>query len=75
MSLLLTKASLEKNPWLWNEAIDVISKDAEFLRLSYPLFDQWFSTKVQPGIYKGERTLLIREARFYGCRISYPKTH
>lgn len=59
MSLLLTKASLEKNPWLWNEAIDVISKDAEFLRLSYPLFDQWFSTKVQPGIYKGERTLLI----------------
>lgn len=59
MSLLLTKASLEQDPWLLNEAIDVISQDAEFLRSSYPLFDQWFSTKVQPGIYTGERTLLI----------------
>lgn len=59
MSLLLTKASLEQNPWLLNEAINVISQDADFLRSSYPLFDQWFSSKVQPGIYTGERTLLI----------------
>lgn len=61
MSLVLTKASLEQAPWLLSEAVDVISQDAEFLRSSYPLFDQWLATKVLPGIYTGERTLLIEK--------------
>lgn len=61
MSLVLTKASLKQAPWLLSEATNVISKDAEFLRSSYPLFDEWFATKVVPGICTGERTLLIEK--------------
>ncbi|MFH1987998.1 MAG: GNAT family N-acetyltransferase [Pseudomonadota bacterium] len=61
MSLLLTKDTLGQDPSLLNEAINVISQDAEFLRSSYPLFDQWFAQKVLPGIYTGERTLLIEK--------------
>lgn len=61
MSLVLTKASLKQAPWLLREATDVIYQDAEFLRSSYPLFDQWFATKVLPGICTGERTVLIEK--------------
>jgi GNAT superfamily N-acetyltransferase len=61
MSLLLTKASLTTKPWLLDEALNVISQDAEFLRSSYPQFDKWFASKVLPGIIAGERTLLIEE--------------
>jgi len=61
MSLLLTKASLETSPWLLGEALKIVSQDAEFLRSSYPHFDEWFASKVLPGIYSGERTLLVEE--------------
>ena len=61
MSQILTKASLERAPWLLSEAVNYISQDAELLRSSYPLFDQWFTTKVLPGIHEGERTLLIEK--------------
>ncbi|MEN9480446.1 MAG: hypothetical protein RLZZ298_1841 [Pseudomonadota bacterium] len=61
MTLLLTKISLEQNPCLLDEAINVIYQDSNFLRSSYPLFDQWFTQKVLPGIYSGERTLLIEK--------------
>jgi hypothetical protein len=61
MSMLLTKASLTTSPWLMDEALSIVSQDAEFLRSSYPHFDRWFSSKVLPGIYTGERTLLIEE--------------
>lgn len=61
MSVLLTKASLSTDPSLLEEVLNVVSQDAEFLRSSYPHFDDWFARKVIPGIYKGERTLLIEE--------------
>lgn len=61
MSLMLTKASVEDAPWLVTEAADIISQDSQILRASYPGFDQWFATKVLPGIYSGERTLLIEK--------------
>jgi GNAT superfamily N-acetyltransferase len=61
MSLLLTKNCLMTTPWLLDEALKAISQDAEFLRSSYPRFDEWFASKVIPGIYTGERTLLIEE--------------
>lgn len=59
MSLLLTKASLTASPWLLEEAMKIVSQDAEFLRSSYPQFDKWFASKVLPGIQAGERTLLV----------------
>ncbi|SDA13158.1 Acetyltransferase (GNAT) family protein [Nitrosospira sp. Nsp18] len=61
MSLVLTKASLERAPWLLSKTLNIVSQDAEFLRSSYPLFDQWFVSKVLPGIHTGVRTLLIEE--------------
>lgn len=61
MNLILTQDSLKKAPWLLNEAIDAISQDCDFLRSRYPLFDEWFVTKVLPGIFTGERTLLIEK--------------
>lgn len=59
MSYLLTKASLEQSPWLLDEVLSLASEDVEFLRFSYPQFDNWFATKVIPGILEGERTLLL----------------
>jgi GNAT superfamily N-acetyltransferase len=53
------------------EALRVVAQDAEFLRSSYPQFDEWFATKVIPGIYAGERTLLLetRDAAAVGLLI------
>ncbi|WP_247317507.1 GNAT family N-acetyltransferase [Ralstonia pseudosolanacearum] len=59
MSYLLTKASLEQSPWLLDEVLGLASEDVEFLRFSYPQFENWFATKVIPGILEGERTLLL----------------
>ncbi|MDR5759753.1 GNAT family N-acetyltransferase [Caballeronia sp. LZ035] len=59
MNYLLTKASLERSPWLLDEALRLAAEDAAFLRFSYPQFDDWFATKVIPGIRNGERTMLI----------------
>ncbi|MEC5407311.1 hypothetical protein VOM14_17340 [Paraburkholderia sp. MPAMCS5] len=59
MNYLLTKASLEQSPWLLDEVLRLASEDVEFLRLNYPHFDNWFATKVIPGIRQGERTLLL----------------
>ena len=61
MTLLLTQASLERDPHLLGEALRVITQDAEFLRASYPQFDKWFACKVLPGLFAGERTVLIEE--------------
>lgn len=61
MSLIINKATLAQAPWLLNDALDVISQDAAFLRSSYPHFDRWFASKVIPGIRAGERTLLLEE--------------
>jgi GNAT superfamily N-acetyltransferase len=64
MSLLLTKTSLAAAPWLMEGMLRVVSQDADFLRSSYPQFDLWFASKVLPGIYAGERTVLIEERGF-----------
>lgn len=61
MALLLTQESLVNSPHLLADALRMMSQDAEFLRSSYPLFDGWLAEKVLPGIYAGERTLLIEE--------------
>jgi GNAT superfamily N-acetyltransferase len=61
MSLLLTKASVTASPWLLDAALKVVCQDSDFLRSSYPHFDKWFASKVLPGIYAGERTLLVEE--------------
>jgi len=59
--MLLTQDSLERDPRLLGEALRVITQDAEFLRASYPHFDKWFACKVLPGLFAGERTVLIEE--------------
>jgi GNAT superfamily N-acetyltransferase len=59
MSYLLTKASLQQSPWLLEKVLRLASEDVDFLRFSYPQFDNWFATKVIPGIRDGERTLLL----------------
>jgi hypothetical protein len=59
MRLLLTKVSLTTSPWLVDEALKIVSQDVEFLRSSYPQFNEWFTLKVLPGIHTGERTLLV----------------
>ena len=53
MSLVLTKASLERAPWLLSKTLSIVSQDAQFLRSSYPLFDQWFVSKVLPESIRG----------------------
>lgn len=59
MTLVLTKSSLKVSPWLLDEAVKIVSQDAQFLRSCYPRFDEWFALKVLPGISAGERTLLV----------------
>lgn len=61
MTLLLTQDNLERDPHLLGEALRVITQDAEFLRASYPQFDRWLACKVLPGLFAGERTVLIEE--------------
>lgn len=59
MRLLVNQASVTRDPSLVEQSLCHICSDAEFLRSSYPRFDQWFTSKVLPGIYTGERSLLI----------------
>lgn len=61
MRLLLNQDVVSRNPGLVGQTLHLIRADAEFLRSSYPDFDQWFASKVLPGIYTGERTLLLEE--------------
>lgn len=61
MSLLLTKVSLERSPWLLDEAVRVLRQDSTFMRSSYPHFESWLSSKVLPGLCTGERTVVIEQ--------------
>lgn len=61
MSLLLTQKNLHSDPSLLGEALRVIAQDVGFLRASYPYFDKWLACKVLPGLFTGERTVLIEE--------------
>lgn len=61
MRLLLSRSTVEATPELMFEFLTTVGDDIEFLRSSYPLFDDWFLTKVIPGIYQGERTVVIEQ--------------
>lgn len=61
MSLLLNQDAVANEPLLVRRGLQCIAADAGFLRSSYPNFDDWFMTRVLPGIYTGERTLIIEE--------------
>jgi len=71
MTLLLNQHAVMHDPCLVQQSLRHIGADAEFLRSSYPNFDHWFVSKVLPGIYTGERTLLIeqRESKVVGLLI------
>lgn len=61
MSLLLNQDSVTREPSLVAQGLRCMAADAGFLRSSYPHFDDWFMSKVLPGIFTGERTLIIEE--------------
>lgn len=61
MSVLLTQDAVTRDPSLVGKGLRCMAADTEFLRSSYPNFDDWFMSKVLPGIYTGERTLIIEE--------------
>lgn len=71
MTVLLNKDSVSRDPYLVEQSVRLLGADAEFLRSSYPHFDNWFASKVLPGIYTGERTLLLeqRESSVVGLLI------
>ena len=62
MRLLLSRSTVETRPELMVEFLTAAVEDIHFLRASYPRFDEWMLKKVVPGIYRGERTVVI-EAR------------
>ena len=59
MRLLLNQKSVNENPLLLINLLDLIEQDVQFLKASYPLFNEWLIKKVVPGICIGERTALI----------------
>lgn len=66
MRLLLNQKTVSDQPALLFDLLSLIELDAQFLRASYPLFNNWLAKKVVPGICAGERTVLIE------CRESAP---
>lgn len=61
MSLLLNRDTLQRNPRLLSEGLHSMTQDAQFLKANYPGFDKWFACKVLPGLFAGERTVMIEE--------------
>lgn len=61
MRQLLSRSTVEARPELMFEFLSAVGDDIEFLRASYPRFDEWFLRKVIPGIYQGERTAVIEQ--------------
>lgn len=59
MRLLLNQQSVNGNPALLFDLLNLIEQDVQFLKASYPLFNDWLTKKVVPGICNGERTVLI----------------
>lgn len=59
MRLLLNQKSVYERPALLFDLLGLIEEDARFLKASYPLFNDWLTKKVVPGICVGERTVLI----------------
>jgi hypothetical protein len=71
MTVLVNKDTVSRDQHIVEHSLRLLSTDAEFLRCSYPNFDHWLTSKVLPGIYTGERTLLIeqRESSVVGLLI------
>jgi GNAT superfamily N-acetyltransferase len=61
MKLVVARATVIANPQLIKELLRVVGADIEFLRASYPGFDEWLLRKVVPGIQLGERTAVIEQ--------------
>lgn len=61
MRLLLSRSTVQAQPELVIDFLRAVVDDVEFLRASYPRFDEWLLGKVIPGIYQGERTVLIEQ--------------
>ena len=61
MKLLLSRSTVEGRPDLMIDFLGAISDDIHFLRANYPRFDEWLLSKVIPGIYRGERTVLVEQ--------------
>jgi hypothetical protein len=61
MTLTLDRASLIASPELLDTFLRLVRDDVNFLRDSYPNFDEWLSSKVLPGIAAGERTVIVEQ--------------
>ncbi len=61
MTLTLNRASLTAAPELLEIFLRLVREDVEFLRGSYPNFDNWLTSRVLPGIATGERTVVIEQ--------------
>lgn len=59
MRLLLSQSSVRAESDVLRIFLRSVADDIQFLRLSYPKFDDWLLDKVIPGIYRGERTVVI----------------
>ena len=59
MRLLLNQQSVNEKPALLFDLINLIEQDAQFLKATYPFFNDWLTKKVVPGLCSGERTALI----------------
>lgn len=71
MTLIINRASLLASPDLLDVFFQLAREDVQFLRGTYPDFDEWLRKKVLPGISQGERTILVeeRDARPVGLLI------
>lgn len=61
MRLVLSRSTVGRKPELMITFLQSVADDIQFLRASYPRFDEWLLGKVIPGIYSGERTALIEQ--------------
>lgn len=71
MTIQLDQKKLIEQPELLARFIQAVQLDVTFLRASYPNFDEWFFSKVIPGLLNGERTVILeqRESRVVGLLI------
>jgi hypothetical protein len=59
--MILNQSSISHDPLIVTQTLQLLGADLEFLRSSYPNFEHWFTSKVIPGIYTGERTLILEQ--------------
>jgi hypothetical protein len=59
--LILSRSAVDASPQLMKEFLRLVAADIDFLRATYPRFDEWLLHKVIPGIHLGERTAVIEQ--------------